>query len=178
MADVTALVVTFNKNEKTVNVLGLPGVREVAVQVTVTGGAALIALGLVMKIQNTGFNAVPIGVISEWTISGIDAVGVLNLNTTEAIAAFENAASMEIKSFNLLLFTSISTELKCNGIMKVINFPSTTTEDPTTLNQAVTIASKIGYADFEDVADLDLVNGSFDALAAKVQEMLTICKGT
>jgi len=176
MADVTAVVMTFNKNEKTVNVLGLPGVKEVAVQVTVTGGSALIALGLVLKIKDMGFDAVPIGVISDWTTSGIDAVGVLNLNTTEAIAAFSNAASMEIKSFNLLLYTTTSTELKCNGVIKVINFPSTTTEDATTLAQGVAIAELIANSEFSAVTDIPAVY-QVSEVRAKINEILAILRG-
>lgn len=132
----STLSLTFTQADKTVIVAGVAAVRE-AIDVTVIGGAALIADGLVLKLQDKGNMGltVPIGQLATWVTSGLNATGTLSLNTTEAIAAFADVRNCGFKTFNLLLFTTGAPTLACNGVMSVMNFPSSVTTAPTTLSQ-------------------------------------------
>lgn len=138
----STLSITFVQADKTVVVAGTVGVRE-SIDVTVVGGAALIADGLVLKLQDKGNMGltVPIAQLATWTTSGLNAVGVLSLNTTEAIAAFADVRNCGFKTFNLLLFTTGAPTLACNGVMSVMNFPSSVTTAPTTLSQQVQLTA-------------------------------------
>ena len=94
MAD-SILTLTFNQAKKTVVTSGLIAIREQSIGVTVIGGAAL-AVDLVLKIQDKSNNGktTPIGMVTIWTASGANAVGTLNLNTSEAVAAFSESGNL------------------------------------------------------------------------------------
>lgn len=190
MADST-LTLTFNQAKKTVVATGLIAIREKSIDVTVTGASALVA-DLVLKIQDKSNNGstTPIGIVNSWTVSGANAVGTLNLDTSEAHAAFEESGNLSCKTFNLLLFTSTSNALQCNGLISVMNFPSSTTQDPTTLDQSAAIdaladrvteleagaITAVYQEDFEDVTALSS-SATLKQTIAKVNAILAILKG-
>lgn len=138
----STLTIAFTQSNKKVSITGTAAVRE-TVTVTVTGGAALIADGLTLKIQDKSNHGetTPIAVLSTWSTSGLNAVGELNLNTTEAIEVFENVANQGFKAFNILVYTTTGSALMANGVITIMNFPSSVTTDPVTLAQAGTIAA-------------------------------------
>lgn len=139
MADST-LTLTYTQATKKVVPSGTVAIREASIDVTVVGAAALVA-DLVLKIQDRSNNGAttPIGIVTSWTVSGANLVGTLNLNTTEAIAAFAASGNLSQQGFNILLYTSTSNALMCNGVITVMNFPSSTTASPVTLDQQATI---------------------------------------
>lgn len=139
MADST-LTLTYTQATKKVVPSGTVAIREASIDVTVIGAAALVS-DLVLKIQDRSNNGAttPIGLVTSWTVSGANLVGTLNLNTTEAIAAFANSGNLSQQAFNLLLYTSTSNALMCNGVINLMNFPSSTTAAPVTLDQQATI---------------------------------------
>jgi len=138
----STLSVTPTQATKAVVLSGTVAVRE-SVSVTIVGGAAFIADGLVLKIQDTGNMGltVPVAQCSTWTTSSSNAVGTLSLNTAEAIASFVDVRNCGFRTFNLLVFTTGAPTLACNGVINVMNFPSSVTTAPTTLNQQAQITA-------------------------------------
>jgi len=189
MAD-SILTLTFNQAKKTVVTSGLIAIREQNIGVTVIGGAAL-AVDLVLKIQdksNKG-KTTPIGMVTIWGASGADAVGTLNLNTSEAVAAFSESENLSCKTFNILLYTSTLTALQCNGLISIMNFPSNTGFVPTTSEQdAIILALVNRVAELEagaltavhqdDFGDLDFTDLGSDAKRnATLRVLLTRLQG-
>lgn len=183
--DKPTLFITCIPSRKSVVVDGLVAVREREIDVYIRGGAALIESGLILKIQENGNkgNTAPAGHISVWEASGLDAKGVMSLNTREAIAAFANASNTDQKSFNILVFTTASSKLECNGLISIMNFPSAIDEEPTTLDQAATIESLMNelqlvlhHSEFNAV---NFLNGdsSLDHCISKINEIITKLKG-
>lgn len=165
MADST-LTIGFTQATKKLTVTGTVAIREASIDVTVTNGASLVS-DLVLKIQDKANNGAttPIGIVTTWSVSGAHAVGTLNLNTTEAIAAFETCGNVGMKTFNVLLYTSTSSALMCNGIMAVMNFPSSTTSSPTTLDQQTAVdALADRVTELEAGALTAVYNDDFDDL--------------
>ncbi len=184
--DNPTLFITCNASNKSVIIEGMVAVREQVIDVYVRNGADLIDSGLVLKIQTNGNkgNTAPIGQVSEWDVSGLDAKGVMNLNTTEAIKAFVKVSNTDDKTFNILVFTTETSKLECNGLIRIMNFPSSATEDPVTLDQAATIAGletslseRVAYVDFAGIDDLNEFSSSRQIIAA-LNNLKNILKGT
>jgi len=180
----STLGIVFTQDRKTIVFTGLISIRE-SVTVTVADGAALIASGLVLKIQNKYNNGetTPIATLSTWTADGVDAVGTMNTNTTEAIAEFVNAGNQACKPFNALLFATGDPSLQANGSILIKNFPSSVTTDPVTIDQAATIAEntaaillRVAYADFSGVVDDPTSTSSIADNRAKLIEILAILR--
>lgn len=189
----STLSITFTQARKSLVSVGTVALRE-TVEVTVIGGNALIAEGLVIKVQdiyNQG-QTVPIAQFplagNTWTSSGLNAKCDLIFNTTEAVAAFTNVQNLGFKTFNVLIYTTVTKALEANGTLSVMNFPSAVTADPITLDQTTSIAaldSRIDqleaqatitpvYTDFTDLDFTDLStnakrNDAIRALLAKLQ---------
>jgi len=187
----STLTLTFNQAKKTVVTSGLIAIREQNIGVTVIGGAAL-AVDLVLKIQDKSNNGktTPIGMVTIWTASGANAVGTLNLNTSEAVAAFSESENLSCKTFNILLYTSTLTALQCNGLISIMNFPSNTGSVPTTPPEqdAIILALVSRVAELEagaltavhqdDFGDLDFTDLGSDAKRnATLRALLTRLQG-
>lgn len=188
MADST-LTLTFVQATKKVTPSGTVAIREASIDVTVIGASALVS-DLVLKVQDRSNNGrtTPIGIVTSWTVSGANAVGTLNLNTAEAVAAFANSGNLTQQAFNILLYTSTSNALMCNGTLTVMNFPSSTAASPVTLDQTAAIdaltarivelesqmATTPNWEDFESLDFTDLStnakrNDAIRALLSKLQ---------
>jgi len=128
----STLTITVAANGKGMSVSGLAAIRE-TVSVTVVGGAALIADGLkvlVQSLQSTGVDA-KIALADTWQASGLDAVGDMDMNTDEAIAAFSGAPNLGMKPFNILVYTETGSALKVNSVLNIMNFPVSASGEPT-----------------------------------------------
>lgn len=193
----STLSLTVTQSKKTVVSAGTVAVKE-PVDVTVIGGAQYIAGGLVLRLQginNHGLTT-PVaqypltvgGVLQTWTTSGLNATATLNLNTDELNAAFVNVQNLGFKTFNLLLFTETGPVLAANGVLSVMNFPTSVTADPVTLSQATTIdalSDRLALAesqlmvtptftafagvDFGDLSDNSKRNAAIRLLLSKLQ---------
>ena len=141
----SALYFTFITASKGLTVSGIAAVRETNIDVYIRDGNELISSGLTLKIQVNGNNGAttPVGTVTDWTTSGDDAKGTLSLNTDECIAAFANVQNTELVYFNALVYTSSDPKLECNGLVGIINFPSSSTVEPT---PATSIAALGQYA--------------------------------
>lgn len=128
----STLAITISAGNKGMSVVGLAAIRE-TVSVTVVGGASLIADGLKVLLQSlhsTG-DVAKIASVETWQTSGLDAVGDMDMNTDEAIAAFSLAPNLGMKPFNILVYTSTGTALKVNSVVNVMNFPVSASGEPT-----------------------------------------------
>jgi len=128
----STLKITVAANGKGMSVAGLAAIRE-TVSVTVVGGAALIADGLkvlIQSLQSTGVDA-KIALADTWQASGLDAVGDMDMNTDEAIAAFSGAPNICMKPFNILVYTETGSALKVNSVLNIMNFPVSASGEPT-----------------------------------------------
>lgn len=128
----STLTITVSANGKGMSVSGLAAIRE-TVSVTVVGGAALISDGLkvlVQSLQSTGIDA-KIALADTWQASGLDAVGDMDMNTDEAIAAFSGAPNLGMKPFNILVYTETGSSLKVNSVLNIMNFPVSASGEPT-----------------------------------------------
>lgn len=162
----STLTIAFDQSRKTLTLTGRIAIRE-TVTVTVTNGATLIAAGLTLKIQGRNNHGLtpPIGICTTWAASSANAVGALNLNTEEAIAAFENVGNLGDKAFNILLSTSSEPALEANSVIDILNWPSDTTVDPVTLDQTETIdALDQRVSDLEAAATTAVYNEDFDGI--------------
>jgi hypothetical protein len=191
MADST-LTLTFTQATKKVVPVGTVAVREESIDLVVVGGGALVADGLVLKVQDMYDNgaSTPIGITTAFTAVGADAHGTLNLNTTEAIAAFANVANLAFKAFNILLYTTTSNALHCNGVLSVMNFPSVSAGEPVTIGEAATLAELTvrvesleasigGSVLYTAFAAVDPIGASYTnaEMKAKINELITLLKG-
>lgn len=185
----STLTLAFTQTQKSLVITGIIAIRE-SVTVTVTGGASLITDTLVLKIQspNNGGATTPIAILSTWEISGSDAVGTLNMNTTQAVAAFANAGNESLLPFNILLYTSGVSSLMANACICIKNFPSVVTSDPVSISQVSTIDeldsritaledSSLFTTDFSSVSALSTTSATPNQTIAKINEILTILKG-
>jgi len=128
----STLAITISAGNKGMSVVGLAAIRE-TVSVTVVGGASLIADGLKVLLQSlhsTG-DVSKIASVETWQTSGLDAVGDMDMNTDEAIAAFSLAPNLGMKPFNIIVYTSTGTALKVNSVVNVMNFPVSASGEPT-----------------------------------------------
>jgi thiamine biosynthesis lipoprotein ApbE len=128
----STLAITISAGNKGMSVVGLAAIRE-TVSVTVVGGASLIADGLkvlLQSLQSTG-GVAKIASVETWQTSGLDAVGDMDMNTDEAIAAFSLAPNLGMRPFNILVYTSTGTALKVNSVVNVMNFPVSASGEPT-----------------------------------------------
>ena len=128
----STLAITILAGNKGMSVVGLAAIRE-TVSVTVVGGASLIADGLKVLLQSlhsTG-DVSKIASVETWQTSGLDAVGDMDMNTDEAIAAFSLAPNLGMKPFNIIVYTSTGTALKVNSVVNVMNFPVSASGEPT-----------------------------------------------
>lgn len=128
----STLAITISAGNKGMSVVGLAAIRE-TVSVTVVGGASLIADGLKVLLQSlhsTG-DVSKIASVETWQTSGLNAVGDMDMNTDEAIAAFSLAPNLGMKPFNILVYTSTGTALKVNSVVNVMNFPVSASGEPT-----------------------------------------------
>ena len=190
----STLSLTFTQNTKELVCSGVVGVRE-SVDVTVVGGAAFIAAGLTLKIQglnNRGLTTpvalFPLASGDAWVTSGLNATCTVEFNTAEMIAAFASKQNMQQVAFNLLLHTTAKT-LMCNGVLVIINFPSSVTADPVTLSEASTVAALTARVAALEVADAGVLHTTdfaaldFDDLNtdakrnAALRALLAVAKG-
>lgn len=194
MADST-LTLTYKQSQKSVVYAGEVAIREQSIDVTVVNGttgakASTLASTLVLEIRkmdDTG-DEVPIGKVTSWSASGDNAVGALNLNTEEAIAAFSECGPLQTQRFIITLYTTGTTALMCTGVINVRNCPTPATGDPVTIDQAATISNVVDrveqleaqaaitpvFSDFEELDFSDLStnekrNAALRALLAKLQ---------
>ena len=161
--DNSTIYFTIIPATKGLTVSGIAAVREPNIDVYIRDGNDLISSGLKLKIQVNGNNGAttPVGTVTSWTTSGDDAKGTLSLNTDECIAAFANVQNTEIVWFNAIVYTSSDPKLECNGLVGIINFPSSSTIEPT----PATFIDALGqYA-------------SADTTIAKINEIITALNG-
>ena len=150
MSDYSQLSVTIDRAKKVPRFEGSIAVKEL-VEVTIVGGAQYIADGLTLKIQdkNNKGQTTPIAVFplaqgDAWAAVGVDDADArcyLNLNTGEALAAFENVGNLAFRAFNCIIYTTAAPALDANGVIPIGQFPSGITGDPVTISQAETIAA-------------------------------------
>ena len=161
--DNSTLYFTCVSATKGLTVTGIAAVRETNIDVYIRDGNELISSGLTLKLQVNGNNGAttPVGTVTTWTTSGDDAKGTLSLNTDECIAAFANVQNTELVWFNALVYTSSDPKLECNGLVGIINFPSSSTVDPT---PATSIDALGQYA-------------SADTTIAKINELINAWNG-
>jgi hypothetical protein len=183
--DNSTIYMTCISATKQVVCKGIAAVRETNIDIYIRDGAELISSGLVMKMQVNGNQGLttPVGIVTSWDTSGDDAKGTLSLNTTECIAAFANVQNVEMVNFNVLIYTTTDPKLECNGLVGIVNFPSSTTVDPTTLDQADTIAEltaglllKVDHSDFSAVPTLSEFASSREVIVA-FNDLVIILKG-
>jgi hypothetical protein len=128
----STLSITISAGNKGMSVSGLAAIRE-TVSVTVVGGASLIADGLkvlLQSMQNSGA-LTKIASVETWQTSGLNAVGDMDMNTDEAIAAFSLAPNLGMKPFNIIVYTETGMALKVNSVVNVMNFPVSASGEPT-----------------------------------------------
>ena len=188
----STLSIAVTQSKKSLSLTGLISIRE-TIDITVVDGGSLVADGLVLKIQAKGNRGLttPIAFLSTWTVSGDDAIGTLNTNTTEAVAAFSSKGNLGCKVFNILLYTVDTTALMANDCISIKNFPSSVSTEPVTLSQCAEIAAldaRLTTAEATLVDDVVLYNDfvSVSALGgsttlkqavAKINELLALLKG-
>lgn len=203
----STLKLTFSQTQKTVAASGVVAVRE-PVTATVVGGWAHVASGLTLKLQEmnnhgqtTPFAIFPFATGDAWVQGTLSTAGVwtagsgagdldaqctLNLNTTELVDEFVDVPNMGFRPFNLLIYTVTGPTLEANGVLTVMNFPSSVTAAPTTISQAASLADlqarvaaiEAGYVKKADFAALDFTDLSTNALRnAALRNLLTILGG-
>jgi hypothetical protein len=189
----STLTITVNQTKKTLLIVGMAAVKE-TVEVTIVGGAALIAEGLVLRIQDkdaggdgTPLAQFPLGPAS-WTVSGEDAFCELNLNTVELVAAFSSTGNIEFGKFNILIYTLDGPTLVANGIIDIINFPAATTATPVSVDQQASIETFDGritvlegemaeVSKYTDFAGLDATPSTLREMTDAYKALLNVLQG-
>lgn len=203
----STLKLTFSQTKKTVAAEGVVAVKEPVTCYVIAGWEHVAGL-LTVKLQDmynhgnsTPFAQFPFadgdawerGTLSTagvWTAGtgagDLDAKCTLNLNTTELVDEFVDVPNMGFRPFNLLIYTVTGPTLEANGVLTVMNFPSSVTTAPTTISQAAQLsdllarvtAIEAGYVKRADFAALDFTDLSTNALRnAALRNLRTILGG-
>lgn len=116
----TVLTINVTFGQKTIELTNQIAIRE-SVDVTIKNAAAYVGQGIVLAIMKNG---TLFAQCNTWTVAGVtDALGTLDMNTSELIAAFNKAGPQAIKQFTVIAVVVSPSTVLFNGVIGIQNTP-------------------------------------------------------
>lgn len=144
------------------------GIRE-TVQVTLIGMGARVAEGLVLAIIK---NNALVAKCEDWTVSGFNAVGDLNLNTDEIVACFAGASPQANKTFTVSLISLDPQTSLANDTVTIGNTPyDDDMSAPTPLVPWGTDLTAINAAIAAAEADIDTAQADIETVETNITDL-------